>query len=128
MIKYETVKMIDSMDWDNLVIETYDKPYCFQQQNGCQERGTVSINIPDKSYEEEMNDSIPEEINGNTMGVKFSVWLARDPEEWNGKEEDKRFVRLFWNRNFYPNLQTIANDLHSKGLIEKGYYEIKMDW
>ena len=32
--------------------------------------------------------------------AKFEKWLERDPKEWNGKEEDKRFLDLFWDRNF----------------------------
>jgi hypothetical protein len=60
--------------------------------------------------------------------AKFEKWLERDPKEWNGKEEDKRFLDLFWDRNFYPDIQTVANDLHKKGLIEAGEYTIKIDW
>lgn len=35
MLKFETKKIIDCFDWDELVTETYGKPYCFQQQDGC---------------------------------------------------------------------------------------------
>ena len=97
-----------------------------------------------------MNDEIPEVINGDEMGVKFDVWLKRDPnaplnptkEElkncnyyWGKSEKDERewkndksHIRLFWERNFYPNVQTVANDLYEKGLIEAGNYSIKIDW
>jgi hypothetical protein len=127
MIK--NVKMIDVQDWDNLVEETYKKPYNFQQQEDCQERGIVRITIPSEyTNDEDMHDSIPEVINGNKMGVKFSVWLARDPKEWNGKKEDKQFLNLFWERNFYPDIYTVANDLYNKKLIEAGDYIINIDW
>lgn len=128
MLKYTTKKVIEVQDWDKLVQETYNKPYMFQQQEGCQSRGVVNITIPSESYEEEMNDSIPEVINGEEIGVKFDVWLERDPKEWNGKEENKRFINLFWQKNFYPDIQTVANDLHKKGLIEAGEYTINIDW
>ena len=36
--------------------------------------------------------------------------------------------QLFWERNFYPNVNMIANDLHSKGLLESGEYIIVIDW
>lgn len=75
-----------------------------------------------------MHDSIPERINGNKMGVKFDVWLQRDPTEWNGKKGDESYLDLFWGRNFYPDIHTVANDLYNKGLIEAGDYVIDIDW
>ena len=37
-------------------------------------------------------------------------------------------LQLFWERNFYPDVQMIANNLHAKGLIEAGDYVIDIDW
>ena len=85
------------------------------------------ITIPSRG-DDYPNDSVPEVINGEKMGVSFQAWLARDPNEWNGNEEDKNFLSLFWDRNFYPDIQTLANDLHSKGLIPAGDYVIEIDW
>lgn len=130
MLKYTIKKVIEVQDWDRLVEKTYGKPYSFQQQEGCQPRGVISINIPegnDEEYDYE-NDSVPEVINGDQMGVSFKSWLERDPKEWKGKKEDKSFLDLFWGRNFYPSLQVVANDLHRKGLIEAGEYSINIDW
>lgn len=127
-VKYTNKKVIEVQDWDNLVKETYGKPYSYQQQEGCQDRGSIDITIPEESQDEEMNDSIPEVINGEEMGVKFDVWLARDIKEWKGDKGDKSFIDLFWDRNFYPDLQTVANDLHKKGLIEAGDYTININW
>lgn len=129
MLKYKTERVVQVQDWDRLVRETYKRPYSFQQQDGCQPRGVVHLTIPDKwTNDEEMNDSIPEVINGSEMGVKFDVWLKRNPNEWNGSPSDKNFLDLFWARNFYPDLQTVANDLHKKGLVEAGDYTINIDW
>lgn len=151
MIKYRKEKVIDSFDWDALVKETYKKPYCFQQQEGCKERGTHNFTVPDEeTYDDDMHDSIPEVINGSKMGVKFHVWLARDPNEplnpskkelkdcnyyWGKSEEhekewkeSKNHINMFYERNFYPDFQTVANDLHKKGLIEAGDYVIDIDW
>lgn len=130
MIKYRNVKVIDMLDFDNLVKQTYNKPYSFQQQDGCKERGTHYFSVPSESYDEEMNDNIPFEINGAERGVKFNTWLNTTPEQINevnpesyaGKNE------LFWDRNFYPDFQTVVNDLHEKGLIEAGDYMIEIDW
>lgn len=128
MIEFKNKKVIDCFDWDKLVQETYKRPYCFQQQNGCQDRGNVEITIPSRSYDEDMNDSIPEEVNGKEMGVKFQTWLSRDPNQRIPEGNEKWLVELFWKRNFYPELQAIANDLHSKGLIDAGEYTINIDW
>ena len=147
MIKFKNKKVIDCFDWDKLVQETYKRPYCFQQQDDCQDRGQIGLIIPYTSYDEEMNDSIPEIINGEEMGVKFKVWLERDPEaplnptdeqlalsNYYFKENRDKWcssqsnINLFYERNFYPELQAIANDLHSKGLIEAGEYTIDIDW
>jgi hypothetical protein len=128
-LKYQNKRIIDSFDWDDLVIQTYGKPYCFQQQDGCQSRGTVSISIPSPySNDKSMHNSIPEKVNGEQMGVKFDVWLARDPNQPLEDEKDKTYIDMFWERNFYPDLHTLANDMYNKGLIEMGDYIIDIDW
>ncbi len=127
MIKIEEVQVIEVSEWNDLVKKTYGKPYNFQQQDDCQERGLVSITIPDEPNDYE-NDTIPEDMETEEMGVSFKAWLARDPKEWKGDPEDKSFLYMFWERNFYPDVQTLANDLHAKGLIPAGKYEINIDW
>lgn len=128
MIKTQNKQLIDLNDWDELVTNTYGRMYSLQQQDGCKERGTEHITVPSPANDYE-NDSVPEEINGeDVMGVSFKAWLARDPQEWNGDPEDKDFLDLFWERNFYPDMQTVANDLHAKGLLPAGEYVIEIDW
>ena len=131
MIKYETVRKISLTDWDNLVIETYKKPYSFQQQDGCRYRGIYEFNVP-SDYDgdnEEKNDSIPFDINGELMCVKFDVWLNTPIESINKNfDESENRGNLFWYRNFYPPIEMISNDLFKKGLIDKGSYFIKIDW
>lgn len=127
-MKIRNVKMIDVSEWDKLVSDTYGKPYAFQQQDGCKSRGIFNITIPsDCSEDKDRPDSIPEVINGVKMGVNFKAWLKRDPKQAVGYEQD-RFIGLFWDRNFYPDIHTIANDLHKKGLIDAGDYIINIDW
>jgi len=129
MLKYFKKNFIDMGDWDNLVTTTYKRPYNFQQQEGCKPRGIVSFSAPDKYTEdEEMNDTIPEIVNGNKMGVKFEVWLARNPKQKIPNQTQPYELELFWERNFYPDFQTIVNDLYKKGLILKGDYIINIDW
>jgi hypothetical protein len=133
MLKYRIERVVECQDWDALVEKTYGKPYCFQQQEGCQPRGSVRITIPNKWADDadgEMNDDIPFEINGDEMGVKFEKWLKTTPEDINrnNPEQYKGQNNLFWERNFYPNIDVVANDLYKKGLIEAGDYTINIDW
>lgn len=129
MIKFQTKKVISVQDWDSLVRKTYGRPYSFQQQDGCKDRGIHKITIPDGADDYE-NESIPEIVNGEEMGVTFAAWLARDPKQTlNGKGSQEIWsLDLWWTRNFYPDVQMIANDLHAKGLIPEGDYVIEIDW
>lgn len=121
--------MIDVSDWDQLVSDTYGRPYNFQQQDGCKDRGTFGMTIPsDCSEDIDMPDSIPEKINGDGMGVNFKAWLKRDPKKAIGHENGACSISLFWDRNFYPDVHEVANDLHKKGLIDAGDYIIDIDW
>ena len=144
--------MIELHEWDSLVSKTYKKPYSFQQQRGCQSRGVVEFTVPIENSEEEAgrNDSMPEIVNGNKLCVKFDMWLKRIPTEplkptkkeiradWflrkyidddeMMREHMPGWIEHFWYRNFYPCLQTVANDLYKKGLLEEGDYAINIDW
>lgn len=127
----ETVMMVSMQEFDDLVEKTYKRPYTFQQQDGCKDRGIARIDVPVKHPYDYENTTIPEEVNGNEMGVSFAAWLARDPkqkldttDEW----DRKNGLELFWDRNFYPNIDMVVNDLHAKGLLEAGEYVIEIDW
>jgi hypothetical protein len=129
VLKSKNIKKVDVGDWDDLVSKTYGKPYNFQQQDDCQERGIFYLTIPSPyTNDEEMHDSIPEKINGEEMGVKFKIWLERDPKQLVGGRGSQWEIDMFWDRNFYPDINTVANDLYDKGLIEKGEYGIDIDW
>lgn len=129
-MKIESVQMINCFEWDKLVMETYGRVYNFQKQDGCRSRGKFEFDVPfdDYAVDEGMNDSIPEEVNGSEMGVKFAVWLERDPKEPIPNQEHDYQLEIFWERKFYPAFGTLVNDLHSKGLIEAGEYIIDIDW
>ena len=130
MIKTATTQVVDLEDFDSLVEATYGRPYSFQQQDDCKERQLVHVTVPDGADDYE-NDTIPEEINGDEMGVSFAAWLARDPKQWDGETSGLPvgfYTRLFWERNFYPNVQMVLNDLHEKGLFPAGEYAINIDW
>lgn len=127
MLRYTTVKTIDLGDWDDIVERTYGRPYNFQQQDGCKERQNVRITIPDHPYDYDA-ETIPEQVNHPDMGVSFAAWLARDPKKGLPGREDAWGLELWWHRNFYPDVQMVANDLYERGLVEAGDYQIVIDW
>jgi len=123
-----TTTIIDVEEWDAIVKKEYNKPYSFQQQDGCKDRSTVYFSVPDEDWLEFENDTIPEIVNGEEMGVSFAAWLARDPLQPIENQKHDYELRLWWERNFYPGLQSIANDLYKKGILSAGDYGIKIDW
>lgn len=130
MLKIQKRNIIDVQDWDNLISQTYDKIYSYQQQDGCKERQTVTITVPVKDPEDFKNTEIPFEVNGKEMGVSFQTWLNTSPED-TAKHFNPEFGwknETFWDRNFYPHEDMIINDLYAKGLLEAGEYDIKIDW
>lgn len=133
MLQSKSIKMIEVSDWDKLVKDTYGKVYSFQQQDGCKERGVFRFSVPVDKYEMEeqeeyMSNGIEEKVNGSEMGVKFGKWLERSPEQPLGEDKTQWMIDMFWERNFYPSILTLINDLYAKGLIEEGEYGINIDW
>jgi hypothetical protein len=126
-LKYKIKKIIEVSDWDKVVKDTYGRPYSFQQQDGCKDRGTFEFTVPNRAYDFR-NDIVPEEVNCDEMGVSFSAWLKRDPKLPLVDNDSDFSLKLWWERNFYPEFQMIANDLHSRGLLEAGDYTINIDW
>lgn len=118
---------ITIQELDKLVQDTYHRPYSYQQQDGCRDRGTVAFSVPADPWDYE-NDTVPEELNGSKMGVSFSAWLARDPHQPVGERSQSWEIQMYWERNFYPTLHAVLNDLHSKGLLEAGEYLLVIDW
>lgn len=127
MLRVKTRKQIDVQDWDDLVTSTYDKVYSFQQQDDCKSRGVETIVVPAVPDDYE-NKEIPFEVNGEEMGVSFETWLNTSPKDTLKHFESEWENDLFWDRNFYPHVSMIINDLYSKGLIEAGEYDISIDW
>lgn len=128
-MKTKTTQVIEVDDWDELVKNTYGRIYNFQQQDDCKSRGVTHITVPCEPCDYE-NDTIPEIVNGAKMGVSFKAWLERDITQrlTNIGDQDEYSLELWWERNFYPHVSMIINDLHEKGLIEAGEYLIEIDW
>lgn len=132
MSLYKMERVIDVSDWDQLVTETYGRPYSFQQQDDCKPRGREHLQAmsdPDLVYDFEA-ETVPEVVNGPKMGVSFAAWLARDPSQKIPSEGKFGcdFTDLWWDRNFYPTAESVAHDLVKRGLLEEGAYTIDIDW
>jgi len=127
MLKVKTERVIEVADWDYLVQETYGRKYNLQQQDGCMERQRIRITVPSE-YKDFSNLTVPEVVNHNDRGVNFKAWLERDPyKPIEGQRYDWEHS-LWWERNFYPSLEAVSNDLFMKGLLEAGDYVIDIDW
>jgi len=120
--------MIDENEWSKFVREAYKRPYCFQQQDGCKPRGIFTFSVPEEADDYE-NDTVPEKVNYEEVrGVSFKAWLERDAKKPLKYDKSPSSLELWWDRNFYPDIQMVANDLHKKGLLEAGQYTIEIDW
>lgn len=125
----KTKQVIEVSEWDALVQKTYGRPYSFQQQDGCQSRGTLEIIVPAEA-DDFLRESVPEEVNAEENGVSFAAWLSRDPKRKLSDPDDREdyCLELWWQRNFYPDVQMVANDLHAKGLLAAGAHTILINW
>ena len=76
-LKFTTEKVVSVQDWDKLVETTYGRPYRFQQQNGCQDRGTFLLAVPSEETNDFENPTVPEEVNHPDMGLALRAgWPA----------------------------------------------------
>lgn len=122
----KNVTLIELGEWDELVSSAYKRPYCLQQQDGCMDRGVVRLTVPGVANDYERDGT----SNDGELGVSFKAWLERDPElPLQGRKfSDGVFLSMWWHREFYPELTTLANDLHNRGLLDAGEYIIEIDW
>lgn len=128
----QQVTLLSVREWDKLVESTYGKPYNFQQQDGVKERGIYQIQVP-CWYAEEFDVENNELRSKHDMQVSFKGWLKRSVDEplgemWQRPWTNEGSLILWWERQFYPAVEMIANDLHQKGLLPTGDYVINIDW
>lgn len=126
MLKSTKINMIELYDLNQIVENTYGRPYNFQQQYGCRGRGIVPVTVPEEYPEDYENDTLPEVVNHPNRGVSFKAWLERDPNQ--PLDGSTRWLALWYCRNFYPSADMVLNDLHKRGLVEAGEYVINIDW
>lgn len=129
MLEFRIEKVIDSSDLDALVVATYGKPFCFQQQDDCRDRGSYQFEVksePDLSDEFKGKTELDCGINGEDYGVDFQTWLNTKASDF---YDGKPFYQDLWfERNFYPDMVYLLSDLCKRGLIEAGRYTIEVDW
>ena len=130
MLKTRTVKQIDVDDWNAFVKKVYGKPYDFQQQDGCKERGVFYFKVPIDYQDDYENSELPEKVNHPEMGVSFEAWLKRSPEQSLNAEDwnHPASIEMWWERNFYPDVSMIITDLHERELLAEGDYMIDICW
>jgi hypothetical protein len=127
MLNVQNKKVVDVSDWDRLVEQVYGRPYNFQQQDGCKSRGTHNLGVPTgyTRIDDNINEDGYDEEGYDNPSLKF--WLSKDPKEYPA-HEDKRWREMYWERDFYPDIDEIAEDLYRRGLLEAGEYLIDIDW
>lgn len=122
MLQYKIVKLIDNSDFDQLVQDTYKKPYRIQQTEGCLERQCFSFKAnKDLNFAEDLPKNVEFDYEGE--GVDFETWVNTPYTE----TDDYR-VNLFWERSFHPYFNDLVLDLCKKGLIKEGEYSMKISW
>lgn len=127
-LRTNTIPTISVQDWNSFVTEVYGRPYNFQQQDGCRRRGTYTLNVYEQ-YEPEWNagydrDTIEEDVNTREMCVSLKGWLARNPQQPLPNQECDYQLKFWWERNFYPDVEVLAQDLCHRGLLAAGEYLI----
>lgn len=132
-LRTNTRTTVTVQDWDKFVREVYGRPYSFQQQDGCKSRGTFHLCVNFGEYEPDWNagydnDTIPEDPDTEEMCVSLKGWLARDPNQPLANQKYDFELRSWWERNFYPQIEVLAQDLWHRGLLPAGEYVIIIDW
>lgn len=141
-LKIEDYKVVYDGEWSRFVSEVYGRPYDLQQQDGGMSRCHLYVEVPvapediEIFKEDCLGDISP--CDEKSMCVDFERWLSRDPEQLVPDDvvrqdcswvENKRFnTDLWWERNFYPHIDILANDLYEKGFLPAGQYLILVDW
>lgn len=113
-----TLTTIWESGFSKYVTEHYGRPYKLQQQGDMLAQGSyVQITVPD----EEAWDENP----------TLAEWQAATPpgeHPEGGYDPNVSTENMRWERDYYPSLEVVANDLHAKGLLDAGEYLIRVYW
>jgi hypothetical protein len=120
-MRIKSVKLIDETEFSQLVREAYGRPYRLQQQDHCMGQNEIElITIPDEGID--IDDP-----------QRFEEWRDAEAPESRGVDQfgDMRWdweVELHWEREFYPPLQELVNDMYERSLLPQGDYAIRAYW
>lgn len=130
--KIKNKKVFDIAEWNELIIQTYGRPYDFGEQEGGRDRGVFELTVPSTYDDDYENDKVSEEDGADEdpdeRGVSFKAWLERDPTQKVSGRTRKFELEMWWHRQFYPSINTVAFDLYQKGILEPGDYLISINW
>lgn len=114
------VTLIWEIEFSDLVRKIYGRPYQFQQQGDMMGQDTIyRFSVP----------ATP--LGDHWQAVPFQQWLDADPPTPatdGGFDRDRFSEELRWDREFYPEVEDVINDLHRRGLIDEGEYAMHVWW
>lgn len=108
--------VLSETTFSKYVSELYGRPYQLQQQGDMlAQESSVALIVPE-----------PEDWNENPS---LAEWLAATPPEEQGLGLSELLnEEMRWERQYYPSLEAVGNDLHARGLLDVGYYIIHVSW
>lgn len=114
-LPHHTRTVIHESAFSRYVTNHYGRPYHLQQQGDMMgQEVSTRFTVPD-----------PEDGEWEGMEAPTLVdWLKATPPT----DEHDRTEILRWERDYYPQLGAVVNDLHTKGLLDAGEYLIYAEW
>ena len=106
-------KVIDVSEWDSLVRKTYGRPYSFQQQDECKDRGVFRFTVPAKADDHEQ-ESVPEIVNhekwasalhhgsSETRNLRYRAAAKMLPASIYGGVETSTQTYKWWQMTYTP--------------------------
>ena len=107
--------VLHESEFSNLVRQTFERPYSLQQQGDMH------------SQESFIRFDVPAELEWEHE-PSLETWLATTPPDPEDHSMAAFTNRLRWDREFYPDLQDIANELHARGQLDAGTYVLHVWW
>ncbi|MEU7631747.1 hypothetical protein AB0C34_17415 [Nocardia sp. NPDC049220] len=105
-----TVTLMGEGDFSRFISQVYGRPYQLQQQREClSQNSLVEFTVPAEESE--------------CSGPSLAQWQATPPPTRGDSREQVR-----WKREFFPQLEDVVNDLHTRGLLPAGEYALDVSW
>ncbi|WP_043736189.1 hypothetical protein [Nocardia asiatica] len=106
-----TVTLIDENTFSALVSHLHARPYRLQQQgDGLPQNTIVKITVPALEHD--------------WPGIPLAEWAATPIGDYTYPWQ----AETHWEREYYPCLEDVVNDLHARGLLAAGNYALHVRW